>query len=433
MENEDRRLSISIGNKTKDIARLQSFCQEAGSNAKSLVVHASISDDQVEPFADALRANPSLTSITLDLPEISDSGFDHLSTLFNRSLRSLGIWANRLTSKGLEALAQNLLTCPRLERLDLYATQCDRHDLTFGDAGVDCLARALERQRKIMTYVGVRQNAISDVGVANLMTSLQRKTYVVETLNLQGNNITSVGVSHIARMLKESGDCLKELSLEGNSLIGDDGAILLADALSSPTARLESLNLKSCAISDAGAMRFAQVLSSSSSSLRELILDGNSSLGDKSVELIARALARNSTLTRLGLKSCRVGDEGTVQLARSLRENRCLEHLLLDNNEIGDAGAIELADALQRNRTLKYLSLTKTRIGGQGRAKLTRSLEFNSVMLEIALASEANASSTDLRAVEGLLAKNREIEKLRRELETCRRERDEALAQLAGK
>eukprot|EP00118_Oscarella_pearsei_P006489 m.29406 g.29406 ORF g.29406 m.29406 type:complete len:432 (+) comp31163_c0_seq2:147-1442(+) len=426
-----RQLSISLGNTAKDIEKLSSVCAKEDGDVDALSVRTAINDKLIETFAETLKKIKTLTALNLDLPEVSDSGFTALAaSLKDRPcpLRKLSISANQLSAEGVRAIAADLLPSPDLVKLDLYATQCDRHDLTFGDDGIKRITGVLKVCKKHMTYLGLRQNKVTDAGLVYLTDRLG-KYFTVSSLNLQGNLITSAGVSHIAKVLRQ-GSHLTALSLEGNVAIGDEGAIILADALCSASG-LRSLDLQHCSISDAGAMRFAEVLSRKENcSLTELILDGNPQLGDAAVELIARGLEENLTLTCLSLKSCRVGDEGTVHLARSLVRNKVLEHLMLDNNEIGDAGAIELADMLEKNRVLRHLHLTKTRIGIQGQSKLTRALKANSVILTISLTE--TSSRTEHLAVEGLLMKNREIRKLRQELEKVRSERDEALAKLAS-
>jgi hypothetical protein len=234
--------------------------------------------------------------------------------------------------------------------LDLYATQCDLHDLSIGDSGIKYIKSAIKKRTKPMKYLGIRQHGITDAGLIALVQGI-RDSPGVHTLSLHGNQITKLGASVLARFVKES-DYLRAIILEGNGELGDEGAIVIAQALCS-NRRVSHVNLKACGIGNGGAMRFAETLynAGQAEGLKELILDANSELGDAAVEVIAEALNENKTLRLLSLKMCRIGDEGGVQLARALKRNDHLEELYLDGNEIGDATALELAEAIKVNRS----------------------------------------------------------------------------------
>lgn len=301
-------------------------------------------------YLDALASISSIQTLRLDLPEVSDSGLSRLIDLLkHRPVRRFELRTNRLSSSGAAHVIDPLICQMGVSELDLYATQCDLHDLTIGDRGIEHIKSALEKRDKPMQYLGLRQHGITDAGVSILVKGI-RGSPGVEVLSLHGNQITQTGASILARLVKET-TYLRSIELDGNGGLGDEGAIVLAQALCTNHG-VRHINLKACGLSDGGAMRFAETLYSAGQSegLQELILDANRELGDSAVEMIAQALSENKTLRLLSLKLCRIGDTGGVELARALKKNDHLEEVYLDGNEVGDATAMELAEAIKVNR-----------------------------------------------------------------------------------
>ena len=136
---------------------------------------------------------------------------------------------------------------------------------------------------------------------------------------------------------------LRSLNL-AKCMIGDDGAVLLADALRvNPS--LCTLKLACNQIGAEGAEAFAQLLMQGGCrTLVELELSSNA-IGDDGASAFAEAIANQpACLRKLDLRSNCISDEGLTKLARVVGLSE-LSELLLWGNDFGRASAVEF-DAL---------------------------------------------------------------------------------------
>ena len=67
-------------------------------------------------------------------------------------------------------------------------------------------------------------------------------------------------------------------------------------------------------------------------------------------------------------------------------------------------------------RTLRHLHLSNTHIRNQGQDKLIDALKVNNTILSISLTDTSSSRASEVSAVEGLLMKNRELERVREEI-----------------
>jgi len=102
----------------------------------------------------------------------------------------------------------------------------------------------------------------------------------------------------------------------------------------------------------------------------ELQIQIHNNIGAEGAKELAKALATNTTLTKLIFYNDNIGAEGATALAKALTANTTLTTLIFYNNNIGDEGAKELAKALATNTTLTTLSLNINNIGAEGAKEL---------------------------------------------------------------
>lgn len=178
---------------------------------------------------------------------------------------------------------------------------------------------------------------------------------------------------------------LEELNLDNAGLTGAD-IIALARAVGQH-AGLRQLDLSRNAVSSAGVQAAIVNALAKNRSLTCLGLDA-CSITDEGIRCLAGALDRNATLQILTLSHNAIGFEGASALAEALRSSACrlrrlevahvglrrelaaeflsgvadnssLEALVLRDNPLGDEGLEEVAIALQRNTTLRELDLSR--------------------------------------------------------------------------
>ena len=149
--------------------------------------------------------------------------------------------------------------------------------------------------------------------------------------------ITRKGATHLGNLLRSS-SCLESLVIDSGysskvTCIGDEGALIIANAIAERSVKTTKLSLRGCHIGDSGGRAF-----------RNLLLS-------KNVTLEALDLGKNP----FSLAVCK-------EFADCLRANNILQSLDLGNprdesREVGDDARIHLIGALKNNHTLKSLFL----------------------------------------------------------------------------
>ena len=185
-------------------------------------------------------------------------------------------------------------------------------------------------------------------------------------LDLSQNKLGDRG-AHVVGEVLSSADCSLQVLDLSNNKIGYSGAYHLADAfIKGHNKSLKILNLMDNNIETEGAESFGVVLKFNHS-LQEINLSRNS-IGDRGVRLIAQGLVESddTTLKRLDISWNGIKDTGAGFLADMLRHNSVLTHLNLKCNFICDGGMKDLADSLKSDMALEELNL----IGNQMRDPL---------------------------------------------------------------
>lgn len=183
------------------------------------------------------------------------------------------------------------------------------------------------------------------------------------------------------------------------------GTTVLAKALakSATLTRLELSGNRICAEGAAAVAAAAQA-----APLVELDLSWNR-FGAEGARAVAAALGA-SRLRLLALCGNGVGDEGTAALAAALAGGAALTDLRLDSCGVGDDGARALAAALPASR-LARLDLQRNGIGPDGVAAIAAALRSNCALRTLAL--DENAFSDDgARALAAALHENRVLHAL---------------------
>ena len=157
--------------------------------------------------------------------------------------------------------------------------------------------------------------------------------------------------------------------------LGDSGAVSLAAALQS-NEYVETVELSDTGIGDRGAAMLAVALdgrgagngelgSTGAGGLRSLALWGNR-IADEGVGLLAEALKRNSSVTRLGLEFNAFGVEGASLLADALLTNVLLREVGVEGNELGGDGAAEVGAACAAGRRIAALRMCRCGVDAEG-------------------------------------------------------------------
>jgi len=252
-----------------------------------------------------------------------------------------------------------------------------------------------KRSMKIirLSFVHPRLN---EVDVTTLSRVMKKNDYI-EVLDLHGSLSAGNSSPDVIRSFVETvlpfHPSLREVRLGGNGL-GDGVATMIARALtrmhSSKATQLRILSLDSSRIKVRGFRALAGALVSQSCPVEQRVLSYNHP-GSGGCEAIASLLAAATCpLKILYLDGCDLNDPRVEIIAKGLRKNRSLTKLVLSNNFIGDVGCLSIASALRRNGSLNELDLANNVFGDNGLAAIEESFHHVNYALEI-LRLEDNA------------------------------------------
>lgn len=215
------------------------------------------------------------------------------------------------------------------------------------------------------------------------------------SLNLRGNLDVPDLALNVAALLRRN-TSLRELDLRAVHLAAPESRAILLDGLLTNTT-LTTLSLGSNRLRYS-AQAVADVLSENRT-LTWLDLEGDDApLGPDGGAVVAAALARNTSLTALGLKSNGLTADVGRLLADALRTNASLTSLSLRDNDLGARGGRALAALFKTNTTLIALNVRGNHVGEPVKQLLTHGLERNAE-LQAALPLRPVAPRLHLRHV----------------------------------
>jgi hypothetical protein len=166
---------------------------------------------------------------------------------------------------------------------------------------------------------------------------------------LENNEISNKGAEALTRVVTSS-PSLKYLYLAHNS-IGNTGAAKIA---MNAFRKLEKCDLSYNGIGQEGAEIIADCLSSETSSIKSLILDSNE-LGDKGAATLAKGLEHNTTLEVLDARNNHIREAGMKAFRDMLvKGNKTLKHLYLEDVEC--CGRCQSDEPPSLKRARKYAS-----------------------------------------------------------------------------
>ncbi len=243
-----------------------------------------IEDDGARAIAQGLASLNLLEELHISHNSIGDDGARALGAgLANlRSLEKLYLGNNSIGDVGLQSLVEGLINCDNVKELGLSGNrsitaagmgslstllQSERCSLTdillgeipFGDDGAPALADGLKDNRS-MEHFYLSNNSISDRGLQALVEGLVNCDDL-KVLSLSGNRmITASGLRSLSTLLQFESCALTEITLWGIPF-GDDGAVVLADALKGNTSMKQlSFGPDSARVTTVGWKAFSELL-----------------------------------------------------------------------------------------------------------------------------------------------------------------------------
>ena len=221
---------------------------------------------------------------------------------------------------------------------------------------------------------------IGDEGASMIATALTSEHCMLTKLGLAACNVSDIGIEALSKALR-GGARLREGEQEGEQ--GKEEG----EQEQARTCLLKELSIYANDIGPAGATSLAATLKSSGCHLVKLNLSVNH-IGDKGAVKLFESLrvgeGGSSSLTYLDLESNELTDTTATAIGSALQSTRCkLERLHLCNNKISDIGSKALSQGLcDESNVLRHLDLNKNQIGSVGIFELSKALASLDCRLE---------------------------------------------------
>ncbi|MGC0372151.1 MAG: hypothetical protein DGJ47_000857 [Rickettsiaceae bacterium] len=213
-------------------------------------------------------------------------------------------------------------------------------------------------------------------------------------------------IKKLAELIKSKP--LKNMSLKLNNNINGNLQTLVESILTNPT--IEDLNLYGIGFPDKLGHPIANLIKDPRCTIKTLNI-GNNNLSENTLEMLAKALRHNKSITNLNLCWNKTKGKSTGDILNALKKNNTLQKLNLYNNEIGreeayhlnklvntnlqildlgsnpieKEGAKFLSQALRSNSSLTHLDLSRTNLGAAGVKLLSESLSLNKSLIYLNL------------------------------------------------
>ena len=155
------------------------------------------------------------------------------------------------------------------------------------------------------------------------------------------------------------------------------------------------LDMSECGLNSLSAESLAEALYSNTH-LEELIISGNTEIGESGIEHIMNALRINQGLKKLNLTACKLTPSNAKDLAKALGANKHLEELNISGNKLRDGGIQSMASALEVNRHLKRLELASCGITNIGLRYLVTAIHSNHILNALLVHNSLNKTKNSI-------------------------------------
>lgn len=299
--------------------------------------------------------------------------------------KSKRLFSNRVQVMQTFALCETLFES-RLVSLDLSSN-------FLNDMAAQACSRLIKFNKTLET-LNLSGNEITSSGAKNIAEALSgNPESSLRSLVLRGNSsIGDEGAISLSQSLRTHTG-LSALDLYDCGL-GIKGIISICHAISeTPSSCLQSLDLGRPLLpspQDTTSLSIAQMLASDSCAISHLGLAKHNMVDSNFETLVKYGLLRNSSrahgVTSLDLSANKLGPFSGPMLELLLNDGgRHLTSLNLSHNNLGDSGASSIARCLPYATNLRHLDLRSNNIGESGLVSLAESLPLSSHLCTLLL------------------------------------------------
>ncbi|XP_018428031.1 PREDICTED: NACHT, LRR and PYD domains-containing protein 12-like [Nanorana parkeri] len=298
-----------------------------------------LKDDGIKIVCAALKhPNCKIQKLCLSSNGLTQNALDHLAPTIciNQSLKLLDLSYNNMDGPQLSDLMTALSSAScRIEELLL-----NRANLTHTSCSQ--LASAIKSSQSLRK-LDLTDNRLEGPHFSDLTTALSSPTCRIEELVLScdGRKLDSSSIQLDSTI--SANQSLRSLNLSGSCLIGPLFTNLM-DALSSPSCKLQEIILKDSGLTDGSSSQLASAISQNQS-LRKLDLSFNHLVGPHFKDLLTALSSPTCRIQELQLEKVGMTDEH-APLLLSLRTNQSLSVLDVRRNFSGNSALGSITDQL---------------------------------------------------------------------------------------
>ncbi|KAG0714409.1 Leucine-rich repeat-containing protein 45 [Chionoecetes opilio] len=194
------------------------------------------------------------------------------------------------------------------------------------------------------------------------------------------------------------------LDLSGQAL--DVGTCAVVGKMMQVSSKLDKISFEDCLLNEDGIKSILLGLCGNSS-VKTLVLKGNN-IQSSSTNALAKMLRHNATIVRLSLEWNNLGMhlESFASFCGALAKNSAIQHLDLRSNQLGAEAAAALANVLMRNCSLLTLDLCWNNLGVAGGKTLLESLRNNRTLVTLNLIGN-NITNDIISTIDDQISKNK--------------------------
>lgn len=161
-----------------------------------------------------------------------------------------------------------------------------------------------------------------------------------------------------------------------------------------------ALYLHGCEITTDGAEVLAQFLQSTEAwALTHLSLSENTNIRDAGVEILTKALMKNTKMQYLSLRSTGLTSEAGVHIAKMLESPTALIEISLEDNALKDRGLLPIASAMLVNTTLTKFNAVQCQLTDLSAECIQMLMHGNSTLQTLYLGRNPSITATGCEAL----------------------------------
>ncbi|XP_028265768.1 NACHT, LRR and PYD domains-containing protein 12 [Parambassis ranga] len=319
-----------------------------------------LGDEKFKILCSGLR-DCKLYKLNIPVCSLTEGSCDDLASVLvsdTSQLHVLDMTFNQIGDQGFVKLCRALRS-PHCKLQELQLQNCE---LTAASMGA--LSAALGSDQSKLRKVNLTQNQIGDSGVESFCKSLQHPLCKLHSIVFYDCELTGESCSHLKEALMSEHCSLSELNMSVNDL-GQEGALLLCQALSRPNSPLVKLCLKRCQLTLTVFERLGLLLRSGTSQLKSLIV-GINKVGDQGVKHLWDAVAHpNCLLEELDVEMTGLTDACVEDMCAAIKASKTLKHLELRNNMLTNASIPALIQVMEENQNMQEMNIKYNDIGDE--------------------------------------------------------------------